>query len=79
MKNCKNQDTVIMEKKKILYILNSTAMGGATISFLNLVSGVSQNGYDFVVVIPNKDEKFQKRIAEVGGSYRIWGGKFLLL
>ena len=74
MKNCKYQDTFIMDKKKILYILNSTAMGGATISFLNLVSGVSKNGYDFVVVAPKEDEKFHKRIAEAGGSYRIWGG-----
>ena len=74
MKNCKSQDTFIMDKKKILYILNSTAMGGATISFLNLVSGVSQNGYDFVVVAPKEDKKLQKQIAEIGGSYRTWGG-----
>lgn len=77
-KNCKCQDTFIMDRKKVLYILNSTAMGGATISFLNLVSGVSQNGYDIVVVAPKEDEEFQKRIADIGGSYRTWGGKFLL-
>ena len=49
-------------------------MGGATISFLNLVSGVSEKGYDFVVVIPREDESLQKRILNIGGSYRIWKG-----
>ena len=41
---------------KVLYILHSTVMGGATISFKNMVEGVLRNGVKPVVVYPKKQK-----------------------
>lgn len=42
-----------MNNMKILYILNSTVMGGANISFLNMVTGLQQKGVVPFVALPN--------------------------
>lgn len=39
---------------KILYVVNSASMDGASISFLNLLEGVRKKGIECHVVIPNK-------------------------
>ena len=39
---------------KVLYIVHSTLMGGATISFLNMISEVKKYGVSPVIVIPKK-------------------------
>lgn len=45
-----------MKKMKVLYLLNSTIMGGATISFINMIKGLSAYGVQPIVIIPqNKD------------------------
>lgn len=47
---------------KILFILHSSIMGGATISFLNLASGLVLNKHSLVVVTPDKDRDFSKKL-----------------
>lgn len=44
---------------KILYIIHSCIMGGATISFINLVKGIRSEGFEVIVAHPrpSKDEK----------------------
>ena len=42
---------------KVLYILNSSIMGGATISFINMIKGLSAYGVVPVVVLPNHEAK----------------------
>ena len=44
--------------KKILYIVHSSKMGGATISFLNMVCGMKVAGYEPVIVYPDYNETF---------------------
>lgn len=46
-----------MKTMKVLYILNSAIMGGATISFINMIKGLSLYGVQPVVVIPKHDAK----------------------
>ena len=45
---------------KVLYILHSSIMGGATISFLNLLTGIKLKGVDPYVIINKEidDDKF---------------------
>jgi glycosyltransferase involved in cell wall biosynthesis len=42
-------------KIKVLYILNRAIMGGATISFLNMIEGLAAYGVEPIVVIPRND------------------------
>ena len=44
--------------KKILYIVHSSKMGGATISFLNMLCGMKMAGYEPVIVYPDYNETF---------------------
>lgn len=50
---------------KILFLLNSTIMGGATISFFNMIKGLHENGVKCYVISPdqNMDPEF-KQMAE---------------
>lgn len=52
---------------KVLYLLHATIMGGATISFLNLVEGLSKKGVEIVVLIPRHDSAFEEQISKIGG------------
>ena len=52
---------------KVLYVLHSTEMSGATISFLNMVRGICQKGYSVVIVIPCEDSVIRSAINEIGG------------
>lgn len=47
---------------KVLFILNSTCMGGATISFLNLIKGLNERNVKCYVIHPDKsvDPEFKK-------------------
>lgn len=57
---------------KVLYILHSTIMGGATISFINMIKGLKEKGINVYVAIPEKDENFEIRIKNyVKGIYVI--------
>lgn len=44
-------------------------MGGATISFLNLVRGLKNKGYEIVVVCPDWNEEFMKHLDKMGISH----------
>lgn len=44
--------------KKVLYIIHSSKMGGATISFLNMVCGMKKVGYIPIIVYPDYNETF---------------------
>lgn len=55
---------------KVLYILHSCIMGGATISFLNMIRGIKNQDIDIVVIYPHKDENSEiliKKVEEIGG------------
>ena len=45
---------------KVLYILHDTIMGGATISFLKMIEGLSMKGVDIAIVVPKRDEEFER-------------------
>ena len=55
-------------KMKVLYIIHSCIMGGATISFINLVDGVLRNGVVPVVVHPRPEEKDARLIRELSAK-----------
>lgn len=52
--------------KKVLYILHSSKMGGATISFLNMVCGMKEQGYVPFVVYPDNNKAFINILDENG-------------
>lgn len=56
---------------KVLYIVNATVMGGATISFLNMIMGLQQKGVTPIVVCPNNciNREFLQLLEEKGISY----------
>ncbi len=56
---------------KVLYIVNATTMGGATISFLNMVTGLQQKGVTPIVVCPEQciNQDFLNLLEEKGISY----------
>jgi len=54
---------------KILYILHSTIMGGATLSFINLIKGVKEKGVVPVIVAPQIEEPFRAIVQELGIKY----------
>lgn len=54
---------------KILFILHSTIMGGATISFLNLVAGLREKDYSIAVVAPELKEEFVCELERLGIQY----------
>lgn len=54
---------------KVLYVLHSTIMGGATISFLNLVEGLKKRNVEIVVVFPDWNEEFVKRLESLEIRY----------
>lgn len=63
-----------LDKMKIMYLLHSTSMGGANISFINMVKGLSKNNIDCYIVYPddtvNKD--FKERISPyIKGLYHV--------
>ncbi|MBO7591921.1 MAG: glycosyltransferase [Bacteroidaceae bacterium] len=67
---------------KVLYILHSTIMGGATISFLNMIEGLRTKGVEVAVILPKRDVAFEKNLEELGSDYyycplikSIWGNK----
>lgn len=51
---------------KVLYIINSTIMGGATISFMNMLNGLMTQGVRPVIVMPygKTDDMFQAFVKE---------------
>lgn len=51
---------------KVLFILNTTIMGGANISLLNLVKGLIAKGVDVAFVAPDKDPKFLSHASQLG-------------
>lgn len=51
---------------KVLYILHSTIMGGATLSFINLVKGLLDYGVSPVVVAPLMEEPFRSIMKTMG-------------
>lgn len=54
---------------KVLYIIHSCIMGGATISFLNLAKGVQENGNEIVIVYPknsDSDNILIEKLSELG-------------
>ena len=53
---------------RVVYILHATVMGGATISFLNLVRELKKKGVEIVVIIPKHDIIFENHIKEIGGK-----------
>lgn len=53
---------------KVLYILHSTIMGGATISFLNMIAGMSKRGVQIFIIIPSHDVEFVNLTNEKYGS-----------
>lgn len=55
---------------KVLYIIHTTSMGGATISFLNMLSEMKKYGITPIIACPNKDKKhiaklFLKKVDEL--------------
>ena len=54
---------------KVLYVLHSTIMGGATISFINMVVGLRDKGYSMVVVFPDNNESFIAKLDALGISH----------
>lgn len=57
---------------RVLFLLNSTVMGGATISFINLIKGLNEKGINIYVVHPDKkiNKDFKKEISPyVKGIY----------
>ena len=60
---------------KVLYILNSDVMGGATISFLNMILGLRSEGIQPIVLLPTKknsdelEEILQKHQVEYQRTY----------
>ncbi len=53
---------------RILYLLHSTAMGGATISFINMISGVKKRGGEVYITVPLKDQEFSKRLQGIASQ-----------
>lgn len=56
---------------KVLYILHSTIMGGATISFLNMVEGLITCGVNAAVAIPNHDEELENKLKQIGATFKV--------
>ena len=56
---------------KVLYILHSTIMGGATISFLNMIKGMIDRGISAVVAMPNHDKELEKSLRQIGATYKV--------
>lgn len=53
-------------KIKVLYIVHSTEMGGATISFLKMISGLKEKGVETYVLLPNHDIMLEHRLENLG-------------
>ena len=51
---------------RVLYLVNSTIMGGATISFLKMISGLKGKGVEAYVVLPNHDILLERRLESLG-------------
>ena len=57
---------------RVLYILHSTGMGGATISFINMIEGLNKKGYKIYIVAPNFDETFTTNVSRFSsGNFRV--------
>jgi glycosyltransferase involved in cell wall biosynthesis len=56
---------------KVLYILNSTMMAGATISFINMITGLKDKGVDIVVLMPNEDETLRNIFKDIASAIYI--------
>jgi len=56
---------------KVLYIVNTTGMGGGNISFINLIQGMSSRGVEVYIVHPDKniDSDFLARTKEYVKEY----------
>lgn len=54
---------------KIVYVLHSTIMGGATISFLNLLEGLQEKCVEAVVLFPDWNEEFVEHLENLGVRY----------
>lgn len=68
-----------MSKKKLLYFLGPTIMGGATISFRNVVSDLVDN-FELVVAISNKNinENFVDYLVSMGVSIEYFNSESLI-
>lgn len=55
-----------LSMKKVLYIVHSSQMGGATISFLNMVCSMKKVGYVPFVVYPDYNDVFIKMLDDNG-------------
>lgn len=62
LRNVNTDNNGMKNKIKILYILHSTLMSGATISFLNMIKGLHQKGVLIYIVHPDEvmNEEFRK-------------------
>lgn len=56
---------------KILYILSGTNYGGATLSFLSLLEGVTKDGNQAAVVVPKEDNSFFERLDNLGVNHYV--------
>ncbi len=57
-----------MQSMKVLYILHTAEMHGATMSFLSMLQGLIGNGVKAFVVVPQKNNLFENKIKEIGAS-----------
>lgn len=46
-------------------------MGGATISFINLISGIKKMGVDIYVIMPHNDEVFRSKTKDIVSEYYV--------
>ena len=56
---------------KVLFILHSSIMGGATISFLNLASGLAQKQHHLVVVTPTMNKALTDELDSLSVKYYV--------
>ena len=56
---------------RVLYILHSTIMGGATISFLNLITGMKERNVEVIVVIPKMDYALTEKLKRLNVEWLI--------
>lgn len=53
---------------KVLYIIHTVEMHGATISFLTLLKGIIARGVDTIVILPKENTKFRTYLENLGSK-----------
>lgn len=53
---------------RVLYILHTTDIHGATISFLTLLKGMVSKGIETVVILPKDNSKFRNKLENLGSK-----------